>query len=55
MVHDVVFAGGRVVDPETGLDELHDVAIDGRRIAAIGDALDQTRAVLHVRRAGLLN
>ena len=45
MAHDVVFAGGRVIDPETGLDELRDVAIDGRRIAAIGGALDGTTTI----------
>jgi Amidohydrolase family len=38
--HDVVLAGGRVVDPETGLDRVCDVGIDGERVAAIGDRLD---------------
>jgi N-acyl-D-aspartate/D-glutamate deacylase len=33
--HDVVLRGGRVVDPETGLDAVRDVAIDGAKIAAV--------------------
>ena len=40
MPHDVVLAGGRVVDPETGLDRVCDVGIDGGSIAAVGDGLD---------------
>ena len=27
--HDLVLAGGRVVDPETGFDRICDVGIDG--------------------------
>jgi cytosine/adenosine deaminase-related metal-dependent hydrolase len=38
--HDLVLSGGRVVDPESGLDRRCDVGIDGRRVAAVGDALD---------------
>jgi dihydroorotase-like cyclic amidohydrolase len=34
-VHELVLRGGRVVDPETGLDGVRDVGIDGRRIASI--------------------
>src|SRR5262245_17819326 len=33
--HDLVLRGGRVVDPETGLDGVRDVGIDGRRIASV--------------------
>ena len=29
MSHDLVLAGGRVVDPETGFDRVCDVGIDG--------------------------
>jgi N-acyl-D-aspartate/D-glutamate deacylase len=36
---DVVLRGGRVVDPETGLDEVRDVAVAGGRIAAIAAGL----------------
>ncbi len=36
---DIVLRGGRVIDPETGLDEIADVAISAGRITEIGDAL----------------
>ena len=36
----ILLRGGRVVDPAEGLDGLHDVLIDGRRIAAVGPHLD---------------
>jgi N-acyl-D-aspartate/D-glutamate deacylase len=36
-VHDLVIHGGRVMDPETGLDGVRDVAVDGGRIAAISE------------------
>lgn len=36
---DVVLRGGRVVDPESGLDAVRDVAIAGGRIAAVGTGL----------------
>jgi dihydroorotase-like cyclic amidohydrolase len=38
-VHELVLAGGRVVDPETGLDRVCDVGIDGDAVTAIGDHL----------------
>ena len=34
--YDLVLTGGRVMDPETGLDAIRNVAINGDRIAAIG-------------------
>ena len=38
--YDVVLRGGRVMDPETGLDAVRDVGITGGRIAKIsGEAL----------------
>ena len=37
---DLLIAGGRVVDPATGLDELADVAISGGSVAAVGTSLD---------------
>jgi cytosine/adenosine deaminase-related metal-dependent hydrolase len=37
--HDVVLAGGRVVDPETGLDRVCDVGIDGDSVTALEDGL----------------
>ncbi|MBX6365833.1 MAG: amidohydrolase family protein [Gemmatimonadetes bacterium] len=36
-VYDVVIAGGRVMDPESGLDAVRDVGIRGGKIAALGE------------------
>src|SRR3954451_10274137 len=44
-MHDIVLAGGRVLDPETGLDRICDVAIDGASVVAIGDDLDGATTV----------
>src|SRR5258708_37798836 len=33
--YDIVLSGGRVMDPESGLDAIRNVGINGRRIAAI--------------------
>lgn len=35
--HELVLRGGRVIDPETGLDGVRDVGIDGRRITAVSE------------------
>jgi hypothetical protein len=35
MVHDIVLPRGRVIDPETGLDAVRDVAVDGGVIAEV--------------------
>ena len=40
MSHDVVLVGGRVIDPETGLDGVYDVGIDGSSITTVGEGLD---------------
>src|SRR5580693_10244786 len=45
---DVVLRGGRVVDPESGLDAVRDVAIAGGRIARIGPGLPPGRLELDV-------
>jgi cytosine/adenosine deaminase-related metal-dependent hydrolase len=45
MPHDLVLSGGRVVDPETGLDRRCDVGIDGRSVAAVGDALEGSATI----------
>ena len=45
MSHDVVLAGGRVVDPETGFDRVGDVGIDGDSVTAVGDRLDGATTV----------
>ena len=36
---DLVLRGGRVIDPESGLDAVRDVAVGQGRIAAVGTAL----------------
>ena len=41
---DIVLRGGRVIDPESGLDAIADVAIEGDRIAEIGPGLGPARA-----------
>lgn len=35
MANDVVITGGRVIDPETGLDTIRNVAIEGDKIVTI--------------------
>ncbi|WP_447752620.1 amidohydrolase family protein [Sphingopyxis fribergensis] len=37
-VHDIVYAGARAIDPETGLDAVRNIAVDGDRIAAVSAA-----------------
>ncbi len=39
--YDIVLVGGRVIDPETGLDAIRNVGIVGRSIAAVSDAAMQ--------------
>ncbi len=39
--YDLVIANGRVIDPETGLDDIRHVGIKGDRIAAISETLLQ--------------
>jgi dihydroorotase-like cyclic amidohydrolase len=43
--HDLVLAGGRVVDPETGFDRVSDVGINGDSVTAVGDGLVGARTV----------
>ena len=40
---DIVLRGGRVIDPDSGLDAVRDVAIAGSRVAEIGDGLPPAR------------
>jgi N-acyl-D-aspartate/D-glutamate deacylase len=42
-VYDVVLRGGRVIDPESGLDAVRDVAVAGDRVAAVGTGLPPGR------------
>ena len=44
--YDLVIEGGRVIDPETGLDAVRNVAVQGGKVAAISEArLDGARIV----------
>jgi dihydroorotase-like cyclic amidohydrolase len=42
---DLVLRGGRVIDPESGLDAVRDVAVAGGRIAAVGTGLTAPASV----------
>jgi N-acyl-D-aspartate/D-glutamate deacylase len=46
---DVVLAGGRVMDPETGLDALRNVGISDGKIAAVSEAALEGRTVADVK------
>ena len=46
--HDIVLAGGRVMDPETGLDAVRNVGVRGTEIAAISEAPLSGEIVLDV-------
>ncbi|MGA8466722.1 MAG: amidohydrolase family protein, partial [Trebonia sp.] len=56
---DIVLRGGRVIDPESGLDAVRDVAIAGDRVAQVGTALPPGRRELdvtgHVVTAGFID
>ena len=44
--HELVLKGGRVIDPESGLDAVRDVAVTGRHIVAVSESpLDGAEAV----------
>ena len=42
--YDLLLKGGWVIDPENNIDEVMDVAISGRNIAAVGPDLDPSKA-----------
>jgi len=46
--YDVVLHGGRVLDPESGLDAVRDVGISGRSIAAVSATPLHGRVVVDV-------
>jgi len=48
ITYDVVLRGGRVIDPESGLDEVSDVAVAGDRVAAVGIGLPSGRVEVDV-------
>ncbi len=52
-VHDVVVRGARTIDPETGLDAVCDVAVDGGIIAVVAEGGDDTfRGTAEVEASG---
>ena len=51
-MHDLAIRGGRVIDPETGLDAFRDVAVDRGRITAIADTVGRAREEIDA--AGLI-
>jgi N-acyl-D-aspartate/D-glutamate deacylase len=51
---DVVIHGARVIDPESGLDGVRDVAIAGGRVAAIEHSLEAGAAALLIDGTGLV-
>ncbi|TXL60962.1 amidohydrolase family protein [Aeromicrobium terrae] len=48
-VYDAVISGGRVIDPETGLDAVRNVGIDGDRIAVVTEAVLRGRRQIDAR------
>lgn len=46
--YDLVLRGGRVIDPESGLDAVRDVAVNGRHIACISSLPLRGRTVVNV-------
>jgi N-acyl-D-aspartate/D-glutamate deacylase len=48
-VHDVVFEGGRVMDPETGLDAVRNVGISGGTIVAVTERPLEGREIVDAR------
>src|SRR5690349_17371292 len=47
--YDIVLAGGRVMDPESGLDDVRNVGIRGGKIAAVSTAQLRGRMVVDVK------
>jgi hypothetical protein len=45
---DIILRGGRVIDPETGLDDVRDVAITGQQITQVGNGLAAAPADIDV-------
>src|SRR5271163_1496670 len=47
--YDIVLSGGRVMDPESGLDAIRNVGINGHTIAAISDRPLQGRTTIDAK------
>lgn len=52
VAHDIVLRRGRVVDPESGLDAIRDVGIDGRTVTAVSE--DHLQGVTVIDATGLV-
>ena len=48
-IHDIVYAGARAIDPETGLDAVRNIAVDGDRIVAVSAAPLKGRRTIDAR------
>ncbi len=48
-VHDIVYLGARTIDPETGLDAIRNIAVDGDRIVAVTEATLKGRRIIDAR------
>lgn len=48
-VHDIVYVGARAIDPETGLDAIRNIAVDGDRITAVTDTPMKGRREIDAR------
>lgn len=49
-MHDLAIRGGRVIDPETGLDAIRDVAIDNGRVTAVAETVGAARVEINAAR-----
>ncbi len=49
LIHDIVYAGARAIDPETGLDAIRNIAVDGDRIVAVSEAPLKGRRTIDAR------
>lgn len=47
--HDIVYLGARTIDPETGLDGIRNIAVDGDRIVAVTEAPLKGRRTIDAR------
>lgn len=51
--YDLVIENGHVIDPKNGIDKVMDVAITGKKIAAVADDVDASRATKTVDAKGM--
>lgn len=53
-VHDLLIAGGRVIDPANGIDAVMDVAVRWGKIVQVGEKVDRTKAASVFNATGLI-